>query len=227
MAAADRSRDPFRPDTLAEEIASCASHALGLGLAIAGLVVLAVFATRHGDAWHVVGCSVFGATLVLLYGASTIYHGVQAPRLKAALRLVDHAAIFLLIAGTYTPITLVNLRGPWGWSLFAAIWLLAVVGIVLRVAVRNVPRAALVGLYVGMGWAAIVAIDPMLSRFAVGGLVLLLAGGLAYTAGVAFYLWQRLPYHHAIWHFFVLAGSVLHFFAVLFYVVPLAGGGAG
>ena len=209
-----------------EEFANCASHALGLALAIAGLVVLAVFATRHGDAWHVVGCSVFGATLVLLYSASTLYHGVQTPRVKAALRLVDHSAIFLLIAGTYTPITLVSLRGPWGWSLFGAIWLLALVGIVLRVAVRNVPRSLLVGLYVGMGWAAVVAVDPMLREFAVGGLVLLLCGGIAYTAGVGFYLWHRLPYHHAIWHFFVLAGSALHFFAVLFYVVPLAGGAA-
>jgi hemolysin III len=222
-----RARVLARRYTLGEEIANCASHALGLGLAIAGVVVLAVFATHHGDAWHVVGCSVFGATLVLLYAASTLYHGVRDPRLKAALRLVDHASIFLLIAGTYTPITLVNLRGPWGWSLLAAIWLLAVVGIVLRVAVRDVPRSVMVGLYIGMGWAAIVASDPMLSHVAAGGLVLLLCGGIAYTAGVGFYLWRRLPYHHAIWHFFVLAGSVLHFFAVLFYVVPLAGGTAG
>jgi hemolysin III len=221
---AARTRELVRRYTLGEEIANCASHGVGLLLAIAGLVVLAVFAARHGDAWHVASCSVFGATLVLLYTASTLYHGVQAPRWKAALRLVDHSAIFLLIAGTYTPITLVNLRGPWGWSLFGVIWLLALVGIVLRVAVRDVPHAALVGLYVGMGWAVVVAVDPMLRNVAVGGLVLLACGGLAYTAGVVFYVWRRLPYHHAIWHFFVLAGSVLHFFAVLFYVVPPAGG---
>ncbi|MFQ5890571.1 MAG: hemolysin III family protein [Gemmatimonadota bacterium] len=206
-----------------EEIANSVIHGVGGLLAIGGLAVLTAFATVNGTAWHIVGCSVFGATLILLYGASTLYHSIQHPRAKTVLMAVDHSAIFLLIAGTYTPFSLVSLRGPWGWSLFGVIWGLAILGIVLDVTIlrgRGVVRTAL---YVAMGWAIVVAAKPMLAAVAPGGLVLLLVGGVAYTAGIGFYAWRRLPYHHAVWHLFVLVGSGLHFFAILFYVIPRAG----
>jgi hemolysin III len=206
-----------------EEIANSLIHGLGAVLAIGGLAVLITFASLRGDAWHVVSCSVFGATLVLLYTASTLYHGIQLPRAKAVLRRLDHSAIYLLIAGTYTPLLLVNLRGAWGWSLFGVIWALAVAGIILRTTpLSRLPAVAIV-LYVTMGWAVVVATKPLIRAVAPGGLLLLLLGGLAYTGGLAFYGWRRLPYSHAVWHGFVLVGSVLHFFAVLFYVIPLAG----
>jgi hemolysin III len=207
-----------------EELANGVTHGVGGVLAVAGLTVLVTLAALRGTAWHVVGCSIFGATLVLLYVVSTLYHSVPAPRAKALLRALDHSAIFLLIAGTYTPFALVNLRGPWGWSLLGLVWGLAVLGIVLRVTMGRRSEKAAVGLYIAMGWCAVVAVKPLLAAVAPGGLALILAGGLAYTGGVAFYAWRRLPYHHAIWHLFVLAGSTLHYFAILFYVLPRSGG---
>ncbi len=206
--------------TLREEIASSITHGVGVVLAIAGLAVLVAFATLHGNAWHIVGCSIFGAALILCFTTSTLYHSVQIERIKRTLRALDHAAIFLLIAGTYTPFLLVNLRGPWGWSLFAVIWGLTFAGIVLRLLLKGRRHGLVVSLYIAMGWIVVVAIQPMLERVGTGGLVLLAAGGLAYMAGVAFYKWRRLPYNHAIWHGFVLAGSALHFFSILFYVIP-------
>ncbi len=209
--------------SLGEEIANSLTHGLGAVLATGGLAVLITFASLRGDAWHVVSCSVFGATLVLLYTASTLYHGIQLPRAKAVLQRFDHSAIYLLIAGTYTPFALVNLRGAWGWSLFAVIWALAVIGIVLRTTPLSRLRAVAIVLYVTMGWAVVVATKPLIRAVAPGGLLLLLLGGLSYTLGLAFYGWRRLPYSHAVWHGFVLVGSILHFFAVLFFVIPLAG----
>lgn len=206
--------------SIAEEIANGVTHGVGIVLAIAGLTVLTAFAALNGDAWHVVACSIFGATLILAYTASTLYHSVQVQRLKAALRALDHAAIFLLIAGTYTPFMLVNLRGPWGWSLFGVIWGLALLGIALRLVLKGRLHGLVVGLYIAMGWAVVVAVEPMIRHVATGGLILLAAGGIAYTVGVPFYKWRRLPFNHAIWHGFVLLGSALHFFAVLFYVIP-------
>ena len=202
-----------------EEFASSLSHALGIVLAIAGLAVLAAVATLHGDVWRIVSVSIYGTTLILLFTASTLYHAIPNPRAKPLLRLLDHAAIFLLIAGTYTPFALISLRGPWGWSLFAVVWSLAIIGITLELRrVRNRVAAAL--LYLGMGWVGIIAIKPMIASIEPGGLWLLLAGGLCYTLGVPFYLWKRLPYNHALWHLFVLAGSVFQFFSVLLYVLP-------
>jgi len=213
---------PLRTYSFGEEVANSITHGVGVVFSIAGLAVLTAFASAFGTAWHVVGCSIYGTTQILLYTASTLYHSVPQPRAKAVLRLLDHGAIFLLIAGTYTPFTLVNLRGPWGWSLFGLVWGLAVLGIVLQgVLIRRRAIFAVVP-YVAMGWLVVVAAKPLLESVAVGGLILLLAGGLAYTLGSLFYGWRRLPYHHAVWHVFVLAGSVLHFFAVLFYVIPLA-----
>jgi hemolysin III len=206
-----------------EEIASSVIHGVGAVLAITALGVLSVLAARDGTAWHVVGCSIFGVTLILLYTVSTLYHGIPQPRVKAALRVVDHCAIFLLIAGTYTPFALVNLRGPWGWSLLGVVWAAAACGVALRAALRRQLPALFLALYLTMGWAALAVPRPLLDHVEPGGVGLLLAGGLAYTVGVAFYLWRRLPYQHAIWHVFVLAGSTLHFFAILLYVIPAAG----
>ena len=211
------------PDyTHGEEIANSVIHGVGVVLAIAGLAVLTAFASLYGDAWHIVSCSIFGASLILLYTTSTLYHSIPLPRAKAVLRTLDHAAIFILIAGTYTPFLLVSLRGPWGWTLFALIWGMALVGVALRIGPGRHSQWLSLGLYLGMGWAIVVAVKPLLNSVAPGGLMLLLAGGLAYTVGVVFYVWHRLPYHHAIWHGFVLTGSALHYFAILFYVIPLA-----
>ena len=203
-----------------EEIANSLTHGFGALLAIGGLAVLVTFAVLRGDVWHVVSCSVFGATMVVLYTASTLYHSIPMPRAKDALRVFDHAAIFLLIAGTYTPLTLVSLRGPWGWSLFGIVWGLAVAGIVLELFFHRRWPALSLSLYVAMGWVMVVAVKPTLAAVAPGGLVLMLLGGIAYTTGIGFYAWRRLPYHHAVWHLFVLAGTVFHFFAILFFVVP-------
>jgi len=210
--------------SLGEEIANSVTHGVGVFLSIAGLVILVIFATLYGNAWHIVACSVFGATLILSYTASTLYHSIQLPGAKYVLRILDHAAIFLLIAGTYTPFMLVNLNGPWGWSLFGIIWGLAILGIAFQTTMLRRCTSVSVALYVAMGWAVVIAIKPLLASVATGGLVLLILGGIAYTAGVGFYVWRRLPYNHMIWHIFVLAGSILHFFAVLFYVIPIAEG---
>ncbi len=207
----------------AEEMANSITHGVGLLLAIGGLATLVAFAALRGTSWHVVGCSIFGATLVFSYLTSTLYHSWPTVRVKSVLRVFDHCAIFLLIAGTYTPFMLVNLRGPWGWTLFGIVWGIATLGIVFKVTMLRKWTVLSVVLYVAMGWVVVVATKPLLSTVAPGGLVLLLLGGLAYTGGVVFYAWRRMPYHHAIWHLFVLAGSVFHFFAVLFYVIPLAG----
>ena len=165
------------------------------------------------------GCVVFGAALVVLYSSSTLYHSVGPghARAKSVLRVIDHSAIFLLIAGTYTPFTLVSLWGPWGWALFGVVWGLAVAGITLRLVLRRRPTALFVALYLAMGWCVVVAAKPLLAAVAPGGIALLVAGGLAYSVGVVFYTSRR-PYHHAIWHAFVLAGSAFHYAAVLRYV---------
>jgi hemolysin III len=206
-------------NSLREELANSIISGVGFIFAVAGSIVLVARAGNHGTARHIVSCSVYGTTLIFLYAASTLYHGIHFPRTKAILRAFDHSAIFLLIAGTYTPFALVSLRGAWGWSLFGVIWGLAALGIAFQAWLRRRPVAR-VGLYVGMGWVVVVAVKPLFAAVAPGGLMLLLVGGLAYTLGLGFYGWRRLPYHHAIWHVFVLAGSISHFFAILFYVIP-------
>lgn len=207
-------------DNAGEEIVNSVTHGVGIALAVAGFVFLVVPAAGSGSARHLTGVSIFGASLLFLYTASTLYHSIQHPRIKAILRLCDHSAIYVLIAGTYTPFTLVNLRGVWGWSLFGAIWGLAGIGIFLETLGRW--RQLSIGLYVGMGWAAVVAVKPLFAGVAPGGLLLLLAGGLAYTSGLAFYAWRRLRYHHAVWHVFVLVGSAFHYLAVRYYVLPVS-----
>ncbi|PLX97802.1 MAG: hemolysin III [Desulfuromonas sp.] len=206
--------------TTGEEIANGITHGIGAGLSIAGLVLLVYYAAVYGNAWHIVSCAIYGTTLVLLYTVSTLYHSIPSPRVKSVMQILDHSAIFLLIAGTYTPFTLVSLRGPWGWSLLGVIWGAALLGILFQTALQKSWVALTVGLYILMGWAVIVAIQPLLSAVPAEAFVLLLAGGLAYTLGTLFFIWKQLKFHHAIWHLFVLAGSALHFFAVFYYVIP-------
>ena len=208
--------------TAREELANSLTHGLGAGLSVAGLVLLIVRSAQHGNTWHVVSTAIFGASLLLLYTASTLYHSLRGERLKQVLQKFDHAAIFLLIAGTYTPFVLVTLRGPWGWSLFGVVWGLAVAGVTLKFWLAGRFRLISTLIYLAMGWLVLVAIKPLVAALPAGGLQLLIAGGLCYTGGAAFYLWKRLPYHHAIWHVFVLAGSACHWAAVFFYVVPAA-----
>jgi len=207
--------------SIKEEIANSITHGIGIVLAIGALGILATFAGIYGNPWHVISVSVYGFTLILLYTASTLYHSIQAPCAKTILQILDHSAIYMLIAGTYTPFTLVNLRGPWGWSLFAVVWCLAFIGTAIQLSRMERWHVVSLVLYVGMGWTVLVAIKPLISSVATGGLILLLLGGLAYTFGILFYRWKSLKFHHAVWHLFVLAGSILHFFAVLYYVIPM------
>ncbi len=209
--------------SVAEEIAHSATHGVGLLLSIAGLAILIVLSSTNGNAWHVVSTSIFGSTLVLLYGASTCYHAWPQHRLKQLFRTFDHAAIYLLIAGTYTPFTLVNLRGGWGWALFGVVWGLATLGIVLEAVAERRMKVLSIILYVGLGWLVAIAVKPLLESVPTGGLILLLSGGLAYTGGVVFYASRRIPFNHTIWHVFVVAGSVCHYMAVVLYVIPRGG----
>ncbi|NKF21302.1 PAQR family membrane homeostasis protein TrhA [Solimonas marina] len=208
--------------SLGEEIAHAVTHGVGVLLAIVGLTVLVARAALYGNEWHIIACSVFGATLVLMYTASTLYHSIPdaLPRAKQVLRVLDHSMIYFLIAGTYTPFTLVTLHGAWGWSLFAFTWGLTAIGVIFKIFATGRYEKLSLFIYLAMGWCAIVAIKPILKHLDTGGIILTAAGGLAYSGGVVFYVWERLRYHHAIWHLFVLTGSVLQYFAVLLYVVP-------
>ncbi|HWS88767.1 MAG TPA: hemolysin III family protein [Pyrinomonadaceae bacterium] len=206
-----------------EEVANCATHGVGLALSVAGFVALVALAWAYGDAWHVTSCGVYGASLVALYLASTLYHGARAPRAKQLFRALDHCGIYLLIAGTYTPFTLVTLRGPWGWTLFGLVWGLALAGILFRVLCGERHRPLAVASYVLLGWLCVVAVKPILEIVPLGALAWIAAGGLAYTAGVFFFAAKRIPHNHAIWHLFVLGGSICHYVAVLLYVLPARG----
>jgi len=203
-----------------EELANTVSHGIGAALSIVALVLMVWFAARYGNVWHIVSASIYGATLILLYSASTLYHGVRSPGLKHLLQRIDHASIFLLIAGTYTPFALVSLRGPWGWSLFGVVWGVAVLGIMLELGTTRGRQKLSLALYLGLGWIVVIAVKPMLDNVATGGLVLLLLGGLSYSLGVVFYVRHTMAYHHAVWHLFVMLGSLLHFFSVFYYVIP-------
>lgn len=213
-----------RAQTLGEEIANSVTHGAGLLASIVAIPVLTLAAAQRGDPWQVAGGVVFGVTLVLLYLASTLYHAVPHPRAKGVLRVLDHSAIYLLIAGTYTPFTLGALRGPWGWGLLVTIWALAVMGIAAKLLVGfRFPRLSTV-VYLAMGWLIVVAIEPLVTHVPPGGLAWIAAGGLFYTGGVVFYVRdQRIRYGHALWHLCVLGGSVCHFVAVFRHAAPAAG----
>jgi hemolysin III len=206
-----------RKQSLGEEIANSVSHGAGLLVALAATPVLIIDAARSGGAAGVAGASVFVFTLALLYSTSVLYHAFPQNRAKRVFRMLDHGAIFLLIAGTYTPFTLGVLRGAWGWTLLGLVWGLALTGIVLNAASGlRYPRLSVV-LYIAMGWLVIIAIKPLLLLMPVEGFLWLLAGGIAYTAGVAFYAAKRIRYSHFVWHMFVLAGTACHFIAVMRY----------
>lgn len=208
-------------ETRGERIANALTHGIGIGLSVAALSVLVVFAALWGDSWRVVSFAVYGSTLVLLYTASTFYHSFSHPRLRRIFWTFDHCAIYLLIAGTYTPFTLVTIRGGWGWSIFGIIWGLAIAGIAFKFLFPGRFEVVSTALYIAMGWLVIIAIKPVVAALPAGGVTLLVAGGLSYTLGVAFFAWSSLPYNHAVWHLFVLGGSVCHFFSILFYVLPM------
>jgi hemolysin III len=205
--------------SLGEEIANSVSHGVGFLAALAATPFLVLTAARRGGLVAIVGASVFAGTTIALYLASTLYHALPRNRAKRVFRVIDHSAIFLLIAGTYTPFTLGVLRGAWGWTLFGIGWGLAVLGVTLK-AVGGIRYARLsTALYAGMGWLALIAIRPLWVHVPVVGWLWLIAGGLAYTAGIAFYAAERVRYGHFVWHLFVVTGTVCHFFAVLWYAV--------
>lgn len=201
---------------MGEEITNALLHGIGFGLAIAALAVLVVMAGRYGTVWHVVGFTIYGATLVILYLSSTLYHSFPEGKVKRVFKIFDHAAIFLLIAGTYTPITLIKLRGTLGWTIFGVVWAIAILGIISKIFLINRFQALSTVLYIAMGWLIVGALKPLAAALNQTSLLFLLAGGLLYTVGTVFYAWKSRKYAHAVWHLFVLAGSVCHFFTILF-----------
>lgn len=204
--------------TLKEEIFNSISHGVGVILSIVALVILVSFASIRGDVWRIVSFSIYGFTLFFLYLSSTLYHSIFHEKAKKIFRVFDHVAIYLLIAGSYTPITLICMRGFWGWLLFSLIWALAITGIIIKIIGINKLKSFSTLLYILMGWLIIIAIKPMLTLVPKGLFIWLLIGGLIYTIGVIFYAWKRIPFNHGIWHLFVLGGSTAHFFGIFFYL---------
>lgn len=206
-----------------EEIVNSITHGLGAVLGVAGTAVAVVWAALYGDVYSVVAASIYGAMLIILYTMSTLYHAFTNETVKKVFRIFDHCSIFLLIAGTYTPFTLCTLQGAFGWTIFGIIWGFAVLGIVLNaISLERFKKFSLV-CYIVMGWMIVIAIKPMLLRLGSSSAMLLLVlGGVAYTVGVIFYKMKQVPYMHGIWHLFVLLGSILHYFSILFYVLPVS-----
>ncbi|MGD2028126.1 MAG: hemolysin III family protein [Anaerolineales bacterium] len=201
-----------------EERLNGLTHGLGAVFSVVGLVVLITRAVKTGDVWYIVSFSIYGVSLVSMYLSSTLYHSIGDPAWKVILQKLDHSAIFLLIAGTYTPFLLVKLRGALGWSLFGIVWGITLIGLVLKFWMISRWKGLSVGLYLGMGWLAMFAGKELVQQLDSASLTLLVIGGACYTIGVVFYLWRRLPYNHAIWHLFVLGGSATHYFSVLYMV---------
>ena len=216
MAKENKEKAGYRELTIKEEIFNSITHGIGTVLSVGALVTLVILAVMKGDAWHVVSYTIYGSTLILLYLSSTLYHSFTKEKIKNLFARFDHAAIFLLIAGTYTPFLLTVLRGTTGWILFSIIWGLALIGIVIRSIYLTRFKKLMIALYLGMGWLMVVAVGPLIRNLPVTSLVFLLAGGIFYSVGVVFYMWRNLKYGHGIWHLFVLAGSIMHFFAVVY-----------
>ncbi len=208
--------------SLGEEIANAVTHGVGAALSVAALVVLIFIAAMWGNGWHLASAIVYGVTMFLLYTASTLYHAITHPGARRVFKVIDHAGIYLLIAGTYTPFTLVTIRDEGGWWLFAVVWTLAVAGISLEAFWVDRPKWASAVVYLGMGWLAIFAIKPIANNLEPAGVRLLIAGGLAYSLGTIFYLLKKVKWMHPVWHLWVLAGSLLHFLSVMLYVFPRA-----
>jgi hemolysin III len=203
-----------------EEILNIVTHGIGFLLSIAALVLLVVFASIQGDAWHIVSYSIYGTSLVILYLASTLFHWSKKPSRRLKLNVFDHASIYALIAGTYTPLLLVTLRGPWGWSLFGVVWGMAIIGIILKFFFTGRYNKISTLAYVIMGWVVIIALKPLIESLSTPGLIWLAIGGLSYSIGAVFFLLNKIPYNHAIFHLFVLGGSISHFVTIFWYVLP-------
>jgi hemolysin III len=203
-----------------EELANTLTHGFGLLLSIAGFIFLVVLAGIKGDFWHILSSVVYGLSLVILYAASTFYHGASEPELKHKLRIVDHCCIYLLIAGSYTPFSLIVLRGTYANTLLAVFWVFAIVGILTKIFFFHKFPIAQVISYLVMGWIGVLAVEPLFAALGFAPIALVIAGGLAYTLGIIFFAWEKLPHNHAIWHLFVLTGSICHYLAVVIYVMP-------
>jgi len=209
----------YRSGGAVEEIFNSLTHAIGAGLAIAGLIALMIITGEDPSPWKYVGFSIYGATQIMLYLSSALMHSfAPLPRVRYYLRAFDQAFIYLLIAGTYTPVTLIAIRGAWGWTVFGIVWGLAVLGIILKTVIITTPHLATDLLYVPMGWLIVIAARPLMEAVPTPFVLWAIAGGLAYTVGVAFYAWERLPFNHTIWHFFVIAGSVCFYVAFAMYL---------
>ncbi|AEI41609.1 PAQR family membrane homeostasis protein TrhA [Paenibacillus mucilaginosus] len=208
----------MEPSILRQERANAISHGVGILLSIAGLVLLILQAVQTGNVWHIASFTVFGLSLILLYTASTLLHSARREPWVSFFEVLDHSAIYVLIAGTYTPYLLVTIRGPLGWSLFGTVWGMALLGIIFKFFFVKKFNFLSTLFYIGMGWMIIFAFEPLQQQLSAPGVMWLVIGGVLYTFGTVFYLWRRLPYHHMIWHLFVLAGSVCHFISVYLYV---------
>ncbi|MEK3734527.1 MULTISPECIES: PAQR family membrane homeostasis protein TrhA [Paenibacillus] len=204
-----------------EEIANAITHGIGAALSVAALVLLIVFSSLKGTAWHVVSFTIYGTTMLLLYFNSTLVHSLREGKAKDFFEFLDHSSIYLFIAGTYTPFLLVAVRGPLGWTLFGIVWGVALLGCVFKAFYVKKFLFMSTVFYIAMGWLIVVIWKPLTAAIDPQGIRLLVEGGLLYTLGTVFYVWRGFPYHHAIWHLFVLAGTVLHFFAILFYLLPI------
>lgn len=202
-----------------EERVNRYTHGIGALVSIIGVIALIILASKQQDAYRVVSACIYGTAMITFYCLSTVYHSMNKPSIRYIFRILDHASIYLMIAGSYTPFALVTLRGPWGWTLFGTVWGLGVVGAIMKIFTTH--RLHFIGpiLYIALGWIVVIAWKPLSAALPAHGLLLLFAGGVAYTAGVIFYLWDRLPYNHAIWHLFVLAGSACHFYSIYYYVI--------
>ena len=216
MGRKSKEEEGYRKLSIKEEIFNSITHGIGTLLSIAGLILLVVFAVIKGNVWHIVSFSVFGSTLVLLYLTSTLYHSFTKEKIKNLFARFDHAAIFLLIAGTYTPFLLTALRGTLGWTLFGIIWSVAIAGVVIRSIYLTRFKKLMVALYLAMGWLFVVAVGPMMKNLPVLSIIFLFLGGIFYSVGVIFYMKRNLKYSHGIWHLFVMAGSIFHYFSVLY-----------
>ncbi|UCD98692.1 MAG: hemolysin III family protein [Chloroflexota bacterium] len=212
---------PPRPFSIGEEIFHSITHGIGSALSIAGLTLLLVLAILRGDVYQIISFAIFGSSLVILYLSSTLYHGIQEPKTKRIFKIFDHSSIYLVIAGTYTPFLLVALRDTAGWILLAIVWFIAITGITLKILFIERFQVLSVISYLLMGWLCVFIFQEMLANIPLGGIIWLAAGGMFYTIGVIFYALQRIPYMHTVWHFFVLGGSICHYFAVLFYLAPI------
>ena len=212
--------DPWTEYTLGEEIANAVTHGVGTVLSMVGLALLVVHAARGHDPLRIASFTIYGTSLVLLHLASTLYHGLRPPRVKRIFRVIDHCSIYLLIAGTYTPFLLIALHDTQGFMLLGVVWGLALMGIIFQIALSGWFGKLSVLTYIGMGWLVVIVFRKLLVSLPIGGFLLLLGGGLSYLVGIIFYGWKNLPYHHAIWHLFVLGGSACHFFAIFFYLLP-------